>query len=512
MSKGKHKDNLEHYFKKSFEGLGDSPFEDGWDVPSDGVWTGISGGMKGAKSGFWNLQNWKLWAMLALLLSAIIIYQFYSYQNNFDELNEQVLQNVAMIEDLKEELKEEQKNNIATSTQEIQKTDNQPNENDIVDQIESSDILVTSKNGVAKSSKLNAPRVSNQGIQSGSQNASTQNDSKKSELFNLIQPEEIEQQGIDNPLIAETIEMSSEKTPFSTLSSVSSPNSFVHSSNTLQLKLNKPKIVNAPIKSSDFRKWSVQPYLSTLFSNRVLRNKETGNVRDFGLTNSSEFSYAIGADINLHFNKNWSVFSGLNYQNLNLSSTHRVGFRYSEVDAAINDKGNPERDYDVDMSTEYGDINFEVRAENEQQHDGFDYSEGRPIRANVTVAQQLQYMSIPVGLKYQFNAGKWSVALKGAVMPSFLMADDINITKIKFVEDRLVARDAHLKANKVSKLLNPFVLNAQAGLGIAYEISPKLKIALEPTLQANLTPYMEKPKREVRTYSVELRAGLAYQF
>ena len=526
MSKDLNKDNLENYFKKSFEGLGDAPFEDGWDTPSEGVWTGISGGMNDAKIGFWSFKNWKLWAMLALLLTAIVIYQFCTYQNNFDSLNEQVLQNVAMIEDLKKELQEEQKNDFDTSKQTI---DNQASleafpsdrdrlgqdERNIDDQEASSDKLVTSESGVAKSSPLTTPKVSSLNVNSDSHKTTTRNDTKKSELFDLVQPEEVELQEEHNPVIAETVAKPSEKTRIPIISRIPNQPSFVTSlNNTPELELNNPIpfLSRDPIKTTSYKKWSIQPYLSTLFANRVLRNKETGKVRDFGQSNSSEFSYGGGADINLHLNKNWSIFSGLSYQNLNLTSVHRVGLRYSEVDAAINDNGNPERDYDVDMSTEYGDINFEVRAENEQQHDGFDYSEGRPIRANVTVAQQLHYMSIPVGLKYQLNAGKWSVALKGAVMPSFLVADEIDITKIKFVEDRLVVRDAQLKANKVSKLLNPFVLNAQAGLGIGYQISSNLKLAVEPNLQANLTPYLERPKREVRIYSLEFRAGLAYQF
>ncbi len=512
MSKEKHNDKLEEYFRKSFEGQGGTPFEDGWDTPSDGVWDGIIDEIKGGRKTGLFFQDWRFWAIAVVLLTGALIYQAYQHKSDFEEMNQQVLENVAMIEALKKELKEERKKDEDPNPPSTQNADNQYITNTIAEKNES-EFAKSQKNIAIKST-----RKKEQNSIVPPTNSSQQKVTISKNLDKVAFPDKKnEEQVAENISIESYNEVESTSVPSAENTSIeffSLPTkaNLVESSSNSDLKLNTLKeSINLSSRNA-YNKWSIQSYIGIIYSNRILRNKETNRVKDFGLSPKNHFSYSTGLDVNFQLNKNWSVFTGLNYQNLNMASNHKIGFRYSEIDAVINQNNNPERDYEVQLSSEYGNIDIELRAENELQNDGFDYNEGTPIRAEVTVLQHLDYLGLPVGLRYKLNAGKWSFGLKGAIVPSFLIADEINVEAISFAENRLVLKKANLKSNKVSKLLPSFVLNTQAGLGIDYQISPKIKLAFEPTFQANLTPYLERPKRAVRIYSMEFRAGMAYAF
>ena len=103
MDENLHKDNLEEFFKNSFNDENIEPSDDHWDVPSNDVWAGIDESINPvvppATNSYFNLK-WLLAAAASVLIIGLVCYNL-SLQRKVNTLTQTIENQSKTIENLK---------------------------------------------------------------------------------------------------------------------------------------------------------------------------------------------------------------------------------------------------------------------------------------------------------------------------------------------------------------------------------------------------------------------------
>lgn len=530
MDENLHKDNLEEFFRKSFEEQKNQPPEEGWDLPSDGIWDGISGGIpvQGTTIPFY--QNWKYWAIATAALFTIVSYQFWTYQQGFTQLSEQLeIQNEAF-KNLTNEL-ENEREKVAVLEEKIESlnSNNNSEETKETGTQNTGNQIFKSKNNTNKKS-INSLSTNPQNTESITANPVQK--STKSNTSNSQKDSNLEKSNSE----LSTFEKADDKTNLEGENSElkPTPKARIFADNISRIPLSQFSLnienelgfaidiqskidqweafqnLTPPTKSES--KWGVSVYASQLFAKRNVLGKMPNFNRPLGEKDLPKSSYNLGMNVNYHLDKKWALFSGFNYQSLDLNADHPIAFKYTEQGAFTDDNGLKTKDYEIDVESSFADLELEMRVSNDVKNDGRDYKEGNPIFAKVESNQHIQNIGLPVGVMRKFAFGKWSFNLKMAAIPTFLISDDLQIKGIRFPDQRLRVKSARFKSNKYRSNLQDVTLDGQLALALHYEIAPNLQLGIEPTFRKNLTPFFENPRVKSEISSFALQAGVTYNF
>jgi hypothetical protein len=524
MDENLHKDNLEEFFRKSFEEQKSMPPEEDWDMPSNNIWGGISSGISVQKPMIPFYQNWKFWAISVAAISMVVFYQFWTYQQRYSQFSEQLNTQTEAFESLKETLQSEQKkvqnleSQITTIESNIE-SNNTTNNNTQKPDNQFIEIKNNQKNQNQKSSKkatntnllIKEEAVENQILRKEKNQLSNESSSPEGSMFSTSKEQLPASEKSDKKT------QKKERIFASNISKITTQNALISFENSTYLNIDFPKVKNVwtafnkqPIVPSSNKNWSLTAHASPLFAKRNSKLKMPNFNRPMGETDLVNPSYGLGLNLSYHPNKKWSIWSGLSYQNLDLASNNRLEFKYSEMGAFDDEKGLKTRDYDIEMSSTFADLVVEFRVSNDIQNDGFDYQEGAPVLAKVESNLHMETIGIPIGVARHFEFGKWSLSLKAAAIPTFVISDDLSINKIHFPDNRLQVKSAKFKVNPYRNHINNFTFDGQLAVGIHYEITPNLQLDLAPTVRTNLTPFFETSRVQSTISSLAFQAGVTY--
>ena len=119
---------------------------------------------------------------------------------------------------------------------------------------------------------------------------------------------------------------------------------------------------------------------------------------------------------------------------------------------------------------------------------------------NGTFVQNLDYLEVPLMMKYKVFDKKFSVNLMGGLSPGILVNN-----RSYFSQD----------GNKVEtgtiENIKPMIYNSVVGLGLQYLVSKKLSIGVEPVFKYSLTPVNSGSSLDYHPYSFSFFTGITYK-
>ncbi len=251
-------------------------------------------------------------------------------------------------------------------------------------------------------------------------------------------------------------------------------------------------------QSASNSKWSVGGQLSPTYSYRTLSGEgfETPDemVVDQSYFNDSENGLTtLGGGISLayNFNDRLSLGSGLFLSRIGQENTDVVAY------------DSPDNDYMYKLATSSGTVSINPtkfeRVMIGQIDNPKDSIPGEYL-VNGTFVQNLDYLEVPLVLKYKVLNKRFSVNLSGGLSPGILVNNrsyfSINNEKIQtgFTEN-----------------IKPMIYNSVLGLGMAYEISKKVSINLSPTFKYSLSPVNTGSGLKYHPYSLSWFTGISYK-
>ena len=245
------------------------------------------------------------------------------------------------------------------------------------------------------------------------------------------------------------------------------------------------------------------------------------NLNDYG-NQKSDFSYSTGLNIRFDIGKNWSFGSGFFYStfaqtavynsiNVVSDSAYQKVFGHKRPPGGGNGNRpppghngqNPHRPpgngvHHYVVQTPCGAIDlYNVPP----QHNGRNHRDGDTISIKTETSESLQFINIPLTLRYQFGQRKISYFVETGAAISFVKGDKVKIT----------IDDSYTENNERDGLRNlnySLLLSA----GIQYNFYKGLFISLKPSFRYSITPVNQVNPLSSYPYYIGAEMGFSIHF
>lgn len=257
------------------------------------------------------------------------------------------------------------------------------------------------------------------------------------------------------------------------------------------------KILNATVLSSKNKfkqSKNLSPFSITGFYSRDksffhLQDNPSGNPNTNGVTDENgeteTSAHTFGALIDFKPGRHWSLQSGLT-----LSTTHiDIEFEDEPLYAVAVNTGNVK--YRVNTVLGYGYI-LPSFSNNPNVGDTI---------SSLSTTNTLQYLGIPLAVKYSFDKGKFSINAMAGISGNFLTKGKIE-TEVELGNDN--------EFETVTKIygLKKFYMSGLAGVSVDYNFYKNLSLSFAPTLRFALNPINENTPVISYPNSLEFSLGL----
>lgn len=531
MEKNLPEDNLEAFFKKSLQKQSSKPRLDGWDTPDDTVWDEIATVVQPVERNDRRLLFFKWWAIAATLALLIIMYQLHSSHQRITTLTEQVEKNTMTIENIDSQLVTQ---SDKKSNDNLNKTDLNKNLNPIS---EEANFHPPQKINRQSSTNFATPPINtitdnfnvSESITSLTQKHSTSSNT-------LLDTQSVSDGGstFDN---TENINPIKQKniTDSSTVSQGSSENISNHNQdiNNQSLADNElallPSISTSlqtstsvlpnikPLNTTPLDYFKSQFYLGarTIFnaSTRSLRSRDGGldRIRRLREQEEERNKMSFGANIGFQFHKNWSLEIGVQQGKSTIRSLHKTELQFQRNLEQVNPANDRlESQYPLALSTSYGDVSTDISLSRSQ---GSTVRDGSVILVGIETSQDINYIDLPLLVKYQIQVGKLHLGAKTGLSMRLIgnsQVETLNIRtfpQVDFIRPQLARRITRALDKKPNSSLNYVV-----GLNMEYALTSQLRLALESIFTRSFKPVFAKGAVETFAQTASLQVGLNYYF
>ena len=220
--------------------------------------------------------------------------------------------------------------------------------------------------------------------------------------------------------------------------------------------------VNTKNKGSKPSRFSVTPFYSPDIAWYHLQedkpDNQTNNLTEIAESEQHEFSSTVGALVDYNLSKYWSLQSGLTYSNTNIIVQPKTIFAQSDNAGSIK--------FRINTSSGYGYV--------------LPSFSNNPIIGDSLYAfsttHTLNYINIPLALKYTISKGKFSFNVMAGFSTNILTKGIIETT---------LAKDFNNETQLVNELhgLKKIYFSGLAGLGVDYKLNKKIALSFAPTFR-----------------------------
>ena len=543
MDENLHKDNLEEFFKNSFDEENVEPSDDQWDVPSNTVWSNINASIQPVvpvTSSIFTLK--KLLAVAAsILILALVCYNLI-LQNQVAELK-QVLENqINTIDELEKLVLENESKTGESSDLESEQIEEfssifpekKSNKTKVDPTLQNNPKAISNQNNVLKNNStpsifeedksVSNPQLTN----SEAANSNSKSENTETDLA-ITQPSSKTNDGVSNPnnnhsqTIISDQDHQKSSTPNSSeslgksitfLMPLDSKNIFAEPSPYAEKMTLEILPVNAEVQKPMAATTSrvgfyAGAHIAPTYSYRNIKSIDGPVLRQkLNQQEKAIYSVSLGLKGGYQFSKNWSVETGLNYYKNTIQSMHRAQIRYESQIERLNSDGNYDSNYQVNLPTSYGEIETDVALtrNSDTQIDQNDY-----INMALKTQQELKNLGIPIAIRYRTAKNKLHFSAKAGFSANFILQKDVTI-KAAVVNRNGVHHRRTIIDKQFSGLKNT-TIDILLGLGLDYDISKNMSVYFEPTVTRSLNPVYHI-NGKIKTYPIlaSFNLGLNYHF
>jgi len=262
-------------------------------------------------------------------------------------------------------------------------------------------------------------------------------------------------------------------------------------------------------------RWGIGGQFSPAYSYRHLTSGEGSEdlKRYYNRIEEGVFAFSGGINVNYQASEKWSVYTGLYYSQMGLVigrveeyTLAAMGWETPEIHRKM-----AEKFYLVDHST--GTVvsdNENIKIVNTPEdalynsiigRDPSQYTQEYLENVNAFIAQNYEFLEIPILVKYRLIDEKVGMNILGGVSTNFLVGNAASL----YIEG---VNYSSIRTSNVSTLN----YSGTVGLGLDYEILPGLMFNVEPTFKYYLNTFSEKNLIRSHPYSVAVFSGVRFRF
>ncbi len=251
---------------------------------------------------------------------------------------------------------------------------------------------------------------------------------------------------------------------------------------------NQPSLIAVPTKRhQEATGWyaglSISPHLIVEKSHRPSR---PGPMNPRQLYANKQNRSQVSADVCLRIGKKingqFALESGLGFQQMTRTATHRPRFEYREGHLQ-NSGGAESRNFDYDLNTYGGSASVSLRTE----VSGSDTpAESERIGALITSREQIQMLQIPLLGVARLGHGRTKMVVKAGILGSYLLKNELSISAFTLDNMKLRMRGSNGYAVQYNRPQH-IIFGYQVSAGVEYWMNKHLSIAAAPIVSGDFT-------------------------
>ncbi|MCW3106426.1 MAG: porin family protein [Segetibacter sp.] len=253
----------------------------------------------------------------------------------------------------------------------------------------------------------------------------------------------------------------------------------------------KVVVENIKTKNSKPSPFSLNLFFSPDFASYRLQDNVPGNslneASEIERNERHEFSLTLGASMEYRVRKHWSVQSGLTYSNTNITVAPKTIYAQHDNNGSIK--------YLLNTSSGYGYVlpSFSSNP-----------TVGDSLYA-FTSTHSLQYLSLPVAIKYNITKGKFNFNVMAGTAVNYLIKGKVETS---------VENGTNNEPEVVDNLqgLKKVYFSGLADVGMDYLINTKIAITFAPTFRFAVNSINKDASVKSYPNSIGLATGLRFNF
>lgn len=273
----------------------------------------------------------------------------------------------------------------------------------------------------------------------------------------------------------------------------------------LPCAVQKPVIAKASIRS---HKTCAGFYASlqsgAFYTTRVLQRSGTQqpNGRESGAW-TAQYGLSLGISLNRH----WALETGIQRTAVRLQAERLIPFRYQTAREQFNAQNFVYQNTDEQiLETSFGQVQMRMDISREPS---------RPIADQAIVGltlrtdEQVQYLRIPLMLRWTDGSARWQWSLAAGLGINFESGYELQITAAR--ANRTGVRNIRARLQNRANGLAPVVPDLQLGAGLQYRLSPAFALALQPEFRYGLGALYQNGPFRALALSGGVQLGMIWQ-
>jgi len=471
-NKDKNIDELRDLLRKKLEVS--APAEDGWNVPSEGVWVGLSEELATSKNAQQsNMTRWLAIATATLL--ALLLLRECSHRGQVGSLKSELQRLEQSYEKLQQSCDEK-----------------------------------TSMNQSDKAREAAEPLVSGQAAPVQGQSASPavyfgKNERGSVPIFGQRNPEN---QGFFDAILSPK----KENDETSTLDRMTEPGG---------MRMPQPSLLPAapaalfPTKNStpkpNLHLPEVEKNNKTInliahaYAGAALTgNRLTGEKPAIIARQKALLGWQTGIGLEAAFNRHWSLETGLRYGMHRLETDYALAVPYTHNGETQHDDGNFDNQYNHSLPSALGNYPLQMVLTRESTAT---VEEGEVMRLDLNIRQRIQQLSLPLHLRYGFGRHRWQAGIRAGMLANHTLAVESEDHPALVSHHGAIHQRHTSVGNPSISDLQKFSFDTSLGLDLRYQLTHRLGLSLAGSWQRALTPVYDGAAVQSYLQSLGLNAG-----
>lgn len=263
-------------------------------------------------------------------------------------------------------------------------------------------------------------------------------------------------------------------------------------------------IETKPLRSSQTH-WYAGAQSGLFFTSRKLKN---AGIQAPNGQESGAWTWQQGLQVGFKLNRHWAIETGLQRSSIRLQAERQVQFQYR----TDRERFNPDRfiyqnSSDQQVQTSFGEVEMRMDLSREPSRP---IANDALLKLNLYTDEQVHYLRVPLLLRWSSGTGQLQWSLSSGLGISFENGYDLSLTAAR--SDRPGVRDISARAKRQVNGLAPITLDAQFSAGVQLRFAPKWSARLAPEFRYGLSSMYRNGPFQSLAISGGLQFGIFYDF
>lgn len=215
--------------------------------------------------------------------------------------------------------------------------------------------------------------------------------------------------------------------------------------------------------------------------------------------------WQTGVGLEATFNRQWSLNAGLQYSIHRIQTDYALSVPYTHNGEFLHDDGNYDNQYNHSLPSPLGNYPLQMVLTRESTAN---VEEGETMRLDLNIRQKIQQLSMPLHLRYGFGKHRWQAGVRVGVFANHTLAVEAE-DKPDFMSHHGAIHQRHTSVGNPSiSDLKRFTFDASLGLDLRYLATERLGFSLASHWQRGISPIYQGDSVKNYLQSFGVNAGI----